>query len=51
MRTIIIILGLIVILYFLNKKINPEYLLIKTLMNSAIAVLSIILVAVVMLHF
>tara|TARA_B100001559_G_scaffold263739_1_gene229281 strand:+ start:180 stop:344 length:165 start_codon:yes stop_codon:yes gene_type:complete len=51
MRIILLLAGLIVGLYLLNKKIPNQYLLLKTLMSSGVAVLSIILVAVVMLHF
>tara|TARA_Y100000748_G_scaffold268259_1_gene239699 strand:- start:341 stop:505 length:165 start_codon:yes stop_codon:yes gene_type:complete len=51
MRIILILGGLIIGLYLLNKKIPNQYLLLKTLMSSGVAVLSIILVAVVMLHF
>ena len=51
MRTILLVTGLILILYFLNKKIPQAYLFIKTLMSSLIAVLSILLIAVLMLHF
>tara|TARA_Y100000992_G_scaffold212654_1_gene146339 strand:+ start:360 stop:524 length:165 start_codon:yes stop_codon:yes gene_type:complete len=51
MRIILLLTGLIVGLYLLNKKIPNQYLLLKTLMSSGVAVLSIILVAVVMLHF
>jgi len=51
MRIILLLTGLIVGLYLINKKIPNQYLLLKTLMSSGVAVLSIILVAVVMLHF
>ena len=51
MRTILLITGLILFLYFLNKKISPDYQFIKTLMSSAVAVLSILLVVILMLHF
>ena len=51
MRTILLITGLILVLYFLNKKISSEYIFIKTLMSSAIAVLSVLLIAILMLHF
>ena len=51
MRTILLVTSLIFILYFLNKKISPDYIFIKTLMSSVIAVLSILLVAILMLHF
>ena len=51
MRIILILGGLIIGLYLLNKKIPNQYLLLKTLMSSGVAVLSIIFVAVVMLHF
>ena len=50
MIRILLITGLILILYFLNKKISPDYVLIKTLMSSVIAVLSILLVIILMLH-
>ena len=51
MRIILLLSGLIIGLYLLNKKIPNQYLLLKTLMSSGVAVLSIILVAVIMLHF
>ena len=51
MRTILLITGLILVLYFLNKKIPQDYLLIKTLMSTLIAFLSVLLIAIFMLHF
>ncbi len=51
MRIILLLGGLIIALYFLNKKIPHDYILIKTLFNAAVATLSVILVAVIMLHF
>ncbi len=51
MRTILLVTGLILILYFLNKKISQDYIFIKTLMSSAIAVLSVLLIGILMLHF
>ena len=51
MRIILLLGGLIIALYFLNKKIPHDYILLKTLINAAIAALSVILVAVIMLHF
>ena len=44
MRIIVILLGLILALYFLNKKVSENYVLIKTLLSSAVAILSIILI-------
>lgn len=51
MRSILIIFSLIITLYFLNKKVSEDYIFIKTLLSSAVAVLSILLIAVIMLHF
>ena len=51
MRIIIILLGLILALYFLNKKVSENYVLIKTVLSSAVAILSIILIVIIMLHF
>ena len=51
MRTILLVTGLILISYFLNKKISPNYVFLKTLMSSVTAVLSVLLVAILMLHF
>ena len=51
MRTILLVAGLILLVYFLNKKIPPDYIFIKTLMSSVIAVLSVLLIAILMLHF
>ena len=51
MKPILILTGMILGLYILNKKIPNEYILIKTLLSSGVAALSVILVAVIMLHF
>jgi len=51
MRIILLLLGLIIGFYLLNKKIPNDYILIKTLISSGVAVLSVILVAVILLHF
>ena len=51
MRPILILIGMILGLYMLNKKIPNEYILVKTLLSSGVAALSAILVAVIMLHF
>jgi|TARA_A200000159_G_scaffold11798_1_gene9934 hypothetical protein len=51
MRPILILIGMILGLYMLNKKIPNEYILFKTLLSSGVAALSVILVAVIMLHF
>ena len=51
MRPILILSGMILGLYMLNKKIPNEYILVKTLLSSGVAALSVILVAVIMLHF
>ena len=51
MRPILILIGMILGLYMLNKKIPNEYILVKTLLISGVAALSVILVAVIMLHF
>ena len=51
MRTILLVTGLILILYFFNKKISSDYELIKVLINSIIVVLSVLLIAILMLHF
>ena len=51
MRPILILIWMILGLYILNKKIPNEYILVKTLLSSGVAALSVILVAVIMLHF
>ena len=51
MRIIVILLGLILALYFINKKVSENFVLIKTLLSSAVAILSIILIIIIMLHF
>ena len=51
MRPILILIGMILGLYMLNKKIPNEYILVKTLLSSGVAALTVILVAVIMLHF
>ena len=51
MKPILILTGMILGLYILNKKIPNQYILIKTLLSSGVAALSVILVAVIMLHF
>jgi hypothetical protein len=51
MRQILLLGGLIIALYFLNKKIPHNYILLKTLINAAVAALSVILVVMIMLHF
>jgi len=50
-RVILLIVGLIVGLYLLNKKIPNQYILIKTLLSAGVAALSVILVAIFLLHF
>ena len=42
MRTIIILLGLILLLYYSNKKVSENNVLLKTILSSAVAILSII---------
>lgn len=51
MRIILLLIGLILGLYIFNKKIPNQYILIKTLLTSSVAALSVILVAVILLHF
>ena len=51
MRTILLVTGLILIFYFFNKKISPDYVLVRTLISSIIVVLSVLLIAILMLHF
>ena len=51
MRPILILIGMILGLYMLNKKSPNEYILVKTLLSSGVEALSVILVAVIMLHF
>ena len=51
MRPILILIGMILGLYILNKKIPNQYILIITFLSSGVAALSVILVAVIMLHF
>tara|TARA_B100001559_G_C16330448_1_gene543121 strand:+ start:571 stop:741 length:171 start_codon:yes stop_codon:yes gene_type:complete len=50
LRVILLIGGLIIGLYLLNKKIPNEYILLKTLLSAGVAALSVILIAVIMLH-
>ena len=50
LRTILILVVSIVVLYMIYRKIPPEYQLISVLVIATVAVLTVILAAVILLH-
>lgn len=50
LRTILLLIVLIVVLYMIYRKIPPQYQFISVLTISAVAVLTVILAVVILLH-